>query len=298
LITLLGSAESTPFRFTIDEVRPIDARMTFPPAGSAVATVKVRFVAGPEVIAVMNVGDLDVGGGPVVVETDRARLVHMGPDRPLTRPLVTAEGILRPKPHGQDPRSAQKIVQTPVDIYGSMDKLEDTDVYRIEARAGEQLSFDLRATDIGSALECKLVLLDANHQIIAQNDDRDVFDDTPYFQHTFRTGGTYYLKIDQYRGPRSADGKNNTYIPRLADLPRSPYGSLLGAKTNSKVRVTIAGTDLQKLDGAYLSEVRLAEYYRMTYPYVMPLHIRPDPANSAANSITDTVPLASSLAPL
>lgn len=66
-----------------------------PPARLEVATVRVRFVAGPEVLEVMKVGDVDVVGSGVVAEADRAVLTQIGSEpQPVTATTVT-EGFLR-----------------------------------------------------------------------------------------------------------------------------------------------------------------------------------------------------------
>ena len=95
LMVLATAAGSAGMRFQVEEVRPADAVPAFPPAGSAVATVKVRFVAGPEVINALSAGDIDVPGFGVVADADRAVLVQVGADRERATALVTAEGILR-----------------------------------------------------------------------------------------------------------------------------------------------------------------------------------------------------------
>jgi hypothetical protein len=81
LIILPESAGSKPLRFVIDEVRPADTRLTFPPSGQAIATVQVRFVATVGVLDVMKAGDIDIPGAAVVAEMDRAQLTRIGSDR-------------------------------------------------------------------------------------------------------------------------------------------------------------------------------------------------------------------------
>jgi hypothetical protein len=81
LLLMPASDETRPLRFVIDEVRPADARLTFPPAGRAIATVQVRFVATAGVLDVINAGDIDIPGAAVVAEADRAQLTRIGSDR-------------------------------------------------------------------------------------------------------------------------------------------------------------------------------------------------------------------------
>lgn len=92
-ILLPWASGSKSQRFVIDEVRHANAPLTFPPAGPAIATVHVRFVAVPEVMDVLKVGDLDLATFGVTAEADRARLTGIASDRQSTTALVTTDGF-------------------------------------------------------------------------------------------------------------------------------------------------------------------------------------------------------------
>jgi hypothetical protein len=77
--------------FSIDEVRPGDMRAAFP----TIATVRVRFAAGPEVLAVIKAGDVDVGGSGGAVDADRAVLMAVGSDRQTMTGQAGTELLLR-----------------------------------------------------------------------------------------------------------------------------------------------------------------------------------------------------------
>ena len=94
-ITLPASAGAGTVKFAIDEIRPADARPAFPSVRSSVATVRVRFVAGPEVLEVMKAGDTDVAGAGVVAEVDRAVLTQIGSERQAATAQFITEGLLR-----------------------------------------------------------------------------------------------------------------------------------------------------------------------------------------------------------
>ena len=173
---------------------------------------------------------------------------------------------------------AQEIPALPVEIQGRMEVAEDRDLFRFRARSGERWTFDLRSIEYGSGLEAQLFLLDKAGNPIAFNDDRDDFDETPYIEHVFDRDGEYYLKLDQFRGVRGFSwGKNSTYTLRISQLPQISHVSPLGAQVGSRTRVRVLGNALEDLQGVYLTELRRGEYARMTYPYTMPIHFRPDP---------------------
>lgn len=107
-LQLAGPAGVGPTTFVVDDVRPADAPVSFPPASPAIALIQVRFVAGPELLAVMKPGDRDVAGLGVVADADRAVLTTVGIDpQKINAPVIT-EGVLR--------RSIS--VQQPVLLFG------------------------------------------------------------------------------------------------------------------------------------------------------------------------------------
>ncbi|MBI3665566.1 MAG: PPC domain-containing protein [Acidobacteria bacterium] len=179
-------------------------------------------------------------------------------------------------------RQAQEIPALPVEIQGGMDGAPDIDVYAIRVRASERWTFDLRSIEYGSALEAKMFLLDSRGNRVAFDDDRSDFDETPFIEHTFPADGKYYIKLDQYRGPRGFNfGKNSTYILRISALPVMQYASPFGARAGRTTRIALAGTALENLESVHLTEIRRGEYARFTYPFTMPIHFRADSPTAA-----------------
>lgn len=173
------------------------------------------------------------------------------------------------------------IPSLPAEIYGRLDGAADSDTYWFPAKAGERWLFDLRAMEHGSAVEARMMLLDANGKRIAFNDDRDHYDENPLIEHTFANDGVYAVKLDQYRGPRGFTfGKNNAYVLRISSLPRIGWLAPLGARLGSTARFTVEGSSLGGVRQVYLTELRRAEYARMTYPHTIPIHFRSDPPHA------------------
>lgn len=77
--------------FAVDEVRPAGLAAAFP----TIATVRVRFAAAPEVLAVMKAGDVDVGGTGAAADSERAVLKDVGSDRQTMTGQAGAELLLR-----------------------------------------------------------------------------------------------------------------------------------------------------------------------------------------------------------
>lgn len=79
-------------QFLIDEVFPAGMHAAFP----AIASIRVRFVAEPEVLDVMKVGDVDLSGSLTPADEGRAVLTQVGSDRrTLTALSNNSEGLLR-----------------------------------------------------------------------------------------------------------------------------------------------------------------------------------------------------------
>ena len=173
---------------------------------------------------------------------------------------------------------AHEISTLPVAIQGILDGSADIDIFAISVRAGERWSFDMRSIEYGSAVEAKMFLLDGKGHRLSFNDDRDDYLESPFIEHRFEESGTFYVKIDQYRGPRGFNfGKSSAYTLRITALPTIDYVSPLGAEVGQAARISIHGNALDVVNRVYLTAARGAEYARMTYPYTMPIRFRADP---------------------
>ena len=181
-----------------------------------------------------------------------------------------------------DSVSQARRVNGPAEVHGLLDPSSDIDVFAIEARKAERWSFDLRSIEYGSSLECKMSLLDAKGRRIAYNDDRNDYDETPFIEHVFDESGTYFVMLDLYRGPRGFSlGSNSSYTLRISKLPSLHYAAPLGARLGATTKIRLSGSALASVEDVYLTEVRAAEYARMTYPYTMPIRVGEDPPTAA-----------------
>ncbi len=177
---------------------------------------------------------------------------------------------------------AQAILNLPVEIQGKLDGAKDTDRFSFHVTAGERWLFDLRALEHGSAVEARMILADADGRQLEFNDDRGDFDENPLIDHTFEKAGAYTLTLDQYRGPRGFNfGKNNAYSLRISRSAVVDSVTPSGAARGTRTRFRIDGRGLDRVEQIYLTEARLAEYSRMTFPFTMPISFRADPAASS-----------------
>jgi hypothetical protein len=183
---------------------------------------------------------------------------------------------------------AQTIELKPQTLQGAMHELVDIDYFKLKARAGERWTFDLRSLEYGGYLENDLALLDSAGVRVAFSDDRDDYLETPFLEYTFDKAGHYYLKLDQYRGPQRVNcAKNCGYMLRISQLPVVEAAYPLGARVGTTVELSLRGRALGSIEEAYLTPVRGAEYYRLTFPYTIPVKAASDSsARIAANMLT------------
>lgn len=226
--------------------------------------------------------------GEVRISSDAALGPHVvtlnGLDGPSNSRLfnVTQFPLVMEAEPNNVPAKAQPIKLEPQSIQGYMKEGADVDVYAFDARAGERWVFDVRSMEYGTHLESSATLLDARGQRVALNEDRDDFNESPLLEHVFADAGRYFLKVDQYRGPQGVNCSQNCgYSLEISQLPRLTGVAPLGARPGEVVTLRLSGTGLESIREAWLTPVRTAEYYRMTYPFTFPIRYAPDPKRAA-----------------
>jgi len=175
-------------------------------------------------------------------------------------------------------KQAQPATDLPRTVQGRLDGAADIDVFAIQVEAGQRWTFDFRSIEFGSGVESKMSLLDQSGREVAFNDDRSFYDETPFLETTFETGGTYYVKLDQYRGARGFNfGKNCSYMLRMTSLPTVHHFTPLALTSGRTSRMTLVGSALEDTGKVYLTRLRGAEHARMTYPFTVPIRFENDP---------------------
>ena len=177
------------------------------------------------------------------------------------------------------PGKPNPIELRPQVIHGYLKEGRDVDAFRFAAKAGERWTFDLRSIEYGSHLECEMSLTDDAGRLVAFNDDRDDYLETPLIEHEFKRDGIYRLKVDQYRGPQGVTcAQNCGYLLQMSRLPVVQSADPLGLQPGVVTRVRLQGRLLDDIDRVWLSPVRAAEYYRLTFPFTIPVRVGPDVA--------------------
>jgi len=94
--------------------------------------------------------------------------------------------------------TAQILKSTPVVVNGRLVGA-DRDLYRIDAKAGERLVFEVEARRCGSAIDPSLTLLDANGAEVARNEDAPGAGVDARIDYTFTRAGHYFVQVHDAR---------------------------------------------------------------------------------------------------
>jgi hypothetical protein len=93
-----------------------------------------------------------------------------------------------------DPAAPQNV-KLPAGISGALAKAGDVDAYRFQARAGEEMVFQLVARPLGSRLDSVVRIVDARGALIAENNDVDLSRDS-LLTWRFAESGAYTVTVE------------------------------------------------------------------------------------------------------
>src|SRR5258708_4153935 len=216
--------------------------------------------------------------GKITIARDAALGPHLiriigkkGPSNTRLFNVTQFPGVMEIEPNNTL-ATAQPIALTAQVVYGYMPGPVDADFFSFTARAGERWLFDLQSIERGGFLECSLTLYDEGGREIGFNEDQDEYLETPRLEFHFPRAGRYTLKVDQYRGPQGVSCDQNCgYLLQISQLPVITGANPLGGQIGAKMRLDVDGSALGSVERIYLSPVRSAEYYRLTFPFSIPL---------------------------
>ena len=132
-----------------------------------------------------NVDDLAHQSGRMVIESDDSGSLAKAQDLDVLLAEMTTDNDVR---------------NNRVTVFGEISERSDADYFRFTASAGQEISFDIDATEFQEYADTTLVILDRSGNEIARNEaarDRESGIDSadPYLVHQFATAGTYYVKV-------------------------------------------------------------------------------------------------------
>ncbi|HEY1336076.1 MAG TPA: hypothetical protein VGF59_01135 [Bryobacteraceae bacterium] len=205
---------------------------------------------------------IDVGPLPprnlVTVEVEVAPDAEIGPvSFRLLTPLGTSpEGRFLVEPYYGEAADKEPN-DTPDDAFetflpailaGTISKPGDVDYYKIQVRAGQQLSFLNGAALIGSSLQPVVTILDAELNLVKEFGDKGGSEQV-LFAHRFEKAGVYYIRVADYQHSGRA---SHFYRIIAGEFPLIEGAYPLGVRKGAVSEVTVRGWHLApklKVDG-------------------------------------------------
>jgi hypothetical protein len=146
-----------------------------------------------------------------------------------------------------DDWSKASLLSLPVVVNGRI-SAGDYDHFRIAARAGQVLVFDLNSSRNGTRFDAVLSILDEKGQEVASQDDY-YFDKDPHLEHHFSQPGQYVIRVN---GFREAGSSFSEYRLLMGELPSLSHVFPAGAQRGNRVELMVTGSNLDKVDALLL----------------------------------------------
>jgi WD40 repeat protein len=142
---------------------------------------------------------------------------------------------------------AQKIA-VPCTMIGALDSPGDIDCYRVEAKAGQELVFEVVAQALRSRLQPILTLTDQNGNVLAESGARIGRPDT-LLGYRFPADGSYILQLRDYE---SAGGSDVHYRLNIGEFPVVTDVFPLGVRAGTTTQVEVQGFNLGGVKTAHV----------------------------------------------
>lgn len=137
------------------------------------------------------------------------------------------------------PQQAQWI-ETPVVVNGTLGG-GDRDVYRLRAKAGEKLVFEVEARRAGSAIDPVIRVLDMAGRVLARNNDAPSIGVDSRCEVTFPGDGDYFVEVHD---ARFSDQEQNFYRLKIGRFAYAETMFPLGWQRGREIKVELGGGNL------------------------------------------------------
>ena len=181
--------------------------------------------------------------------------------------VIAQQKTLTETPKNDRPDQAQAI-SLPATLCGAIEKAEDVDYFKFQARAGDTYSFHVRAMrlqnrihDLQQHADPILTLRNSAGSTLATSDN--FFFGDPFFAHQFAQDGDYYLEI---RDVRYQGNKYWQYSIEVSNAPFATQAYPLAIAPGQATRLQVVGyqmgeapaANVQLAQDAKCGEIRLA----------------------------------------
>ena len=149
---------------------------------------------GPNNFPVEKVGDSELLLEVDIPKAFSSQKLQLRSEKQLliTVPIQSKPSIREKEPN-QTFQTAQ-AVELGATISGLIDRDRDVDVYSFQGKAGQRISVEILAAELGSPADCLLTLYDANRSTLASVDDDNGKPD-PKLSYQLPSDGNYFLSV-------------------------------------------------------------------------------------------------------
>src|ERR1700722_9039693 len=155
--------------------------------------------------------------------------------------VVEEESKAESREHSNDSIETAQHIESPVIVNGTLNG-PDRDYYRIHARQGEGLIFEVEVRRLGSAIDPVLSIVDASGKQKARNDDSPTLGMDSRLDVTFPREGDYYAIVHDSRFSRQMQ---NFYRLKVGNYAYADGIFPLGWKRGEKIDVEFFGGSIQ-----------------------------------------------------
>ena len=194
---------------------------------------------------------IDLGPLPprnqVTVEVEVSSKAEIGPvGFRLQTPLgTTPEGKVLIEPYygesaDREPNNTpEEAVETylPAILTGTISKPGDVDFFKIQVKAGQQLTFENGGSLIGSALQPVITILAEDQSVVKEFGTEGGMGGI-WFAHRFEKAGTYYIRVADYQQSGRA---NNFYRIKVGNFPLVTRTYPLGLQAGHDRGIEVTG---------------------------------------------------------
>jgi hypothetical protein len=164
---------------------------------------------------------------------------------PEVKPLVDSsslrvEGSVKASRTDPSTLSPQPSTTVPVTVSGSLEKPGDVGEYRFEARAGQELVFQVIGASIRSKLNAVLTLTDASGRVLAEANSSGSRPE-PVLGHRIAAAGTYTIRLRDFE---NASGADVYYRLNIGEFPVVTGAYPLGLRRGTSQEVRLTGYNL------------------------------------------------------
>ena len=158
----------------------------------------------------------------------------------LGRIYIGALREIKEREMNDSPADAQSL-SLPAAVVGGIGKIGDSDCFKFQARAGQEIVFEVISAALNSKLDSVLTLLDENNRTLASNNDYNGGKDS-LLAYRFKQDGEFVIRVSDLE--RKGQMEQYEYRLNIGELPFITNAFPLGVKQGAPDEIAVTGFNL------------------------------------------------------